>query len=97
MDSFNQAKEMVSDTDKFWSQFRNQDGSPNREKFFTFVYKGMAADKMIKEAMNQTKNATIKAQLPNNSGRENRQIPQNQQMSDLDKMMQYSLQGYMNK
>ena len=97
LDSFNQAKEMVSDTDKFWSQFRNQDGSPNREKFFTFVYKGMAADKMIKEAMNQTKNATIKAQLPNNSGRENRQIPQNQQMSDLDKMMQYSLAGYMNK
>lgn len=93
---FAQSVEMVSDVTLFWKQFINPDGSPNREKFLDAVYFASNKDKVILAAMNQAKNATIKASLPDNStGGLIRQMPQGQEdVSELDKQMRQSLKGY---
>lgn len=72
---------------KFYDQFYNSDGSPNREKWFEFVYKGLHADKLITSGIIQGSNARLKAQLPNNNSTV-RLMPQEHQMSELDKQME---------
>jgi hypothetical protein len=66
-ESFAKAIEMTSDISKFWENFFNQDGTPNREKFLDAVYFATNKEKMLMEAMKQAKNAAIKANLPDNS------------------------------
>lgn len=87
--SFNQAVEMTTDIDKFYSQFQNQDGTPDRNKFLKTIYNAMNFDRVLTEAMKQAKNATIKSMLPDNSqGGLVRQMPAAPgEMSDLDKYM----------
>lgn len=87
-ESFRQAVELVSDMDKFWKQFLNQDGTPDRKKFIKFVYNGLNAEKQVMEAMKQSKNATLKSKLPdNNTGGLQRQFPQNQEPNALHQQM----------
>lgn len=94
-EGFTKAVEMASDVTLFWKQFINSDGTPNREKFLRTVYFALNEDKVLFSAMNQTKNATIKASLPDNSnGGLVRQMPQTQEPNELDKMMRESLKGY---
>jgi hypothetical protein len=91
-ESFNKTVESISNADFFWKNFQNQDGSPNREKFLKTMYFALNAEKVLMEAMKQSKNATLKAQLPDNStGGLNRQIAQTQEPSELDKLMNQSL------
>lgn len=94
-ESFNRIVEMVSDMDKLYSQFKNQDGTPDRKRFLETIYFGLNKDKIILEAIKQSKNATIKASLPDNSGGSQRQFPQSQELSEVDKLMRASLNGHL--
>ncbi len=95
VDSFNQAVAIVSNGENLSKAFANKDGTPNRQKFLDALYFGLNKDKVLSEAMKQAKNATIKAMMPDNSGNGmNRQQPQNQEQSELDKNMKRSLQGF---
>lgn len=92
VESFNKTVELVSDMDKFYGFFKNQDGTPDRKKFLEAMYFGLNKDRIILEALKQSKNATIKASLPDNtSGGLQRQFPQRQELSEVDKLMQMSL------
>ena len=94
-EGFAKAVEMASDVTLFWKQFINSDGTPNREKFLRAVYFASNEEKVLLNAMNQSKNATIKASLPDNSnGGLVRQMPQTQEPNELDKLMRESLRGY---
>lgn len=94
-EGFKQAVEIASNADLFWKTFQNPDGTPNRPKFLDAIYYVNNKEKVIMSALNQAKNATIKAQLPDNSqGGLTRQIPQTQEPSELDKLMRASLAGY---
>lgn len=64
---FNQAIGVVSDWDSFMKHFTNSDGTPNRQKFLQGMLFALNPEKYLTQAMNQAKNATIKAQLPDNS------------------------------
>lgn len=89
--SFKIALEAVTNPEKYRERYQNSDGSYNRKRFLEDVYFSMNREKVLMEAMKQAKNATIKSMLPDNSsGGFNRQIPQGQEMSELDKMMQAS-------
>jgi hypothetical protein len=94
-EGFTKAVEMASDVTLFWKQFINSDGTPNRGKFLDVVYYALNKEKVLLNAMNQTKNATIKASLPDNTnGGLVRQMPQTQEPNELDKAMRESLKGY---
>jgi hypothetical protein len=95
-ESFNKSVSMVSDMDVLSQHFSNQDGTPDRKRFLEALHFGMNKEKIILEAMKQAKNATLKAQLPDNTqGGLQRQFPQQQQqLSELDKQMKLSLNGY---
>ncbi len=94
-ESFNKAIEMTSDINLFWKHFTNPDGTPDRQRFLKSIYFALNGEKIITAALNQSKNATIKASLPDNSnGGLVRQLPQTQEPNDLDKMMRASLKGY---
>ena len=96
-EGFAKAVEFVTEPEKYFSDYKNSDGTPNRKKFLEDMYFTKNKERVIMEAMKQAKNATIKSMLPDNSsGGLNRQIPQGQEMSELDAMMQASLQGYPN-
>lgn len=89
--SFKSTLDVVTDPEKYRERYQNPDGSYNRKRFFEDTYFSMNREKVLMEAMKQAKNATIKSMLPDNSsGGFNRQIPQGQEMSELDKMMQAS-------
>ncbi len=92
-DSFNNVVDMVSDMDKFFGQFTNSDGSPNREKFLKFAYNGLNAEKMIAEAIRQGGNARFKTLIPDNTNNNGlvRQLNPNVELSDFDKQMRASL------
>lgn len=93
--SFTKTIEMVSDINTFWQSFIGPDGKPDRKGFMEAIYFGMNRQKIILDAMNQTKNATIKAMLPDNSaGGLVRQMPQTQEPDELDKQMRIALKGY---
>lgn len=83
------AAEYASDINKLLDLFVTPDGKPDRKGFLEFVYYGLNKDEAIMEAMKQSKNATIKAGLPDNSnGSFNRQNPTLQEPSELHKQMQ---------
>ena len=91
-DSFSQTVELVSDGAKLQKKFQNQDGTPDRKGFLEALHFGLNKERIILEAIKQSKNATIKASLPdNNNGGLQRQFPQRQELSEVDKLMQYSL------
>jgi len=94
-EGFSKAVETACDADKFWQTFTNSDGSPNRQLFLDAIYYANNKDKIIMAAINQGKNAAIKASLPDNTqGGLVRQIAQTQEPSELDKQMRASLKGY---
>lgn len=91
-ESFKKSVEFASDINKFFEQFTNQDGTPDRKKFLDAIYFAMNKEKILMEAMKQTKNATIKANLPDNSGGGlNRHNPSFQEPSELAKQMEVAL------
>jgi hypothetical protein len=95
IEGFKKAVEIASNSDLFWQTFTNSDGTPNREKFLDMIYFANNKEKYLLAALNQSKNATIKAGLPDNSqGGLVRQIPQSQEPNELDQMMRASLKGY---
>lgn len=94
-EGFKKAVEIASNSDLFWQTFTNPDGTPNREKFLDAIYFANNKEKYLLAALNQSKNATIKAGLPDNSqGGLVRQIPQSQEPNELDKYMHAALAGY---
>lgn len=90
---FSKTVEMACDFNQFWAQFNNADGTPNRAKFLDVMYFAFNKDKVLMEAMNQAKNATIKSMLPNNNP-DNRQPPTLAEPSELDTSMKRALKGY---
>lgn len=78
--------DLVSDINKFYAQFIGQDGKPDRQRFLKAVHFANNAESILMEAMKQAKNATLKATLPDN-GAIVRQLPQQQQVSELDANM----------
>jgi hypothetical protein len=94
-EGFAKAAQTASDADLFWKEFMNSDGSPNRVKFLDAIYYAQNKEKILMSALNQAKNATIKASLPDNSqGGLVRQIPQTQEPNELEKNMRAALAGY---
>jgi hypothetical protein len=95
-DSFKVAMDLVSDMQKFWDHFHDSAGKPDRKSFLKFVYNGLNAEKIVNDALHQSKNATVKAKLPDNStGGLVRNLPQGQeQTSELDAYMRASLKGH---
>lgn len=94
--NFAKAQEIACDADKFWQTFTNPDGSPNRELFLDAILYAMDKKQIILSAMNQAKNATIKASLPDNSqgGLLTHQLAQSQEPNELDQQMRASLRGH---
>lgn len=88
-ESFNRSKELAMDSSKFMDNFKTSDGKFDNLKYLQAIDFALNKDKYILEAMKQTKNATIKAFLPDNSGSgTQRQFPQGQQnQSELATMM----------
>lgn len=94
-EKFKRAVEIASNSDLFWKTFMNSDGSPNRPLFLKSIMYALDEQNMLMSAMNQAKNATIKASLPDNSqGGLVRQIPQSQEPNELERNMQVALAGY---
>lgn len=94
-EGFAKAIEMTTDINLFWKSFQNPDGTPDRKGFLEALYFAKNKERVILEALNQSKNATIKASLPDNSnGGLVRQLPQTQEPNELDKLMRASLKGY---
>lgn len=97
-DGFSKAVGLVSDADLFWQSFMNPDGSPNRQKLLDAVYYANNKEKVLLSAMNQAKNAAIKAQLPDNSeGGMLRQTPQYQEPDELKQHMEMALGRYVGR
>lgn len=95
VEGFEKVKAMASDADLFWQNFMHSDGTPNREKLLKALYFVNNEEKIITSAMNQAKNAAIKAQLPDNSqGGMIRQTPVHQEPSELDQQMRLALKGF---
>jgi len=88
VESFNRSKEMVVDAKKFMDSFKTPDGKFDELRYFKAIDFALNADKYLFQAMNQAKNATIKALIPDNSGGTQRQFPQSQQPNEVDQMMQ---------
>lgn len=94
-EGFNKSVDMALDISKFFDSFVKSDGTPDREGFLKAIHFATNKDAYLLEAMKQAKNATIKSFLPDNSnGGTQRQFPQGQELSELDKMMQASLNGF---
>ncbi len=94
-DSFKKAQEMTFDINTFWKNFIKPDGTPDRKEFLETIYFGLNRQKILLEALNQSKNATIKASLPDNSaGGLVRQLPPTQEPNELDAYMRASLKGH---
>ncbi len=88
-EGFKQSLDLVTDTQKYFEKYKNSDGSPNRKQFLQDIYFIQNKEKIIMAAMNQAKNATLKAQLPDNSqGSFQRQQPQTGEPNELHKYMQ---------
>lgn len=89
-ESFSQAVGMTSDVEKFWTTFQKPDGNPDRQKFLKAIHFANNSEKIILEAMNQAKNATIKAMLPDNSqgGLVRQMVTAPGEPSELDKEME---------
>lgn len=96
--SFTKAVEIVNDDKQFWGLFKNSDGSWNHSKLLDTVLYAINKEATLMSAMNQAKNAAIKAQLPDNSKESGmlRQMPQSQEtVNELDANMKRALHGFM--
>lgn len=92
---FAQAQDIASDMEKLSKFFTKPDGTPDREKFIDAMYFAIDKENYIMAALNQAKNAAIKAGLPDNSqGSMTRLTPQLQEPSELDQQMRMALKGY---
>lgn len=89
-ESFSRTMPMVLDTEAFFNSFTDKDGNPDRKAFLEAVYYAKNKNQVILAAINQGKNAAIKAMLPDNSqGGVIRQMGgQPAELSELDKAMQ---------
>lgn len=88
-ESFAQTQAMVKDTESFFNSFNDKDGNPDRKAFLEAVYFAKNRVKIILEAINQGKNAAVRATLPDNSqGGLVRQMANVQEPSELHKQMQ---------
>jgi len=96
VEDFGKAVDMVTNFDNFFKQFIGQDGKPDRKGFLEAIYFALNKDKIITDAINQSKNATIKSRIPNNNNGNglNRQSPQTMEVSELDAQMNLALNGY---
>jgi hypothetical protein len=96
-ESFASAKEMATDITKFFDSFKDQAGNPDRQKFLSAMYFAFNKEKVIMEAMKQAEHATIKSMLPDNSQGAGlqRHTTQEPELSELDKQMRMSLNGFM--
>jgi len=74
-ESFSKAVDLASDTNKFFADYYGEDGSPNRKQFLQDIYFGKNKERILKEAMKQATNATIKWFLARNNGNNNVQRP----------------------
>lgn len=94
-EGFAKAVSVVSDSELFWQTFTNSDGTPNRTKLLDAIYYANNKEKILRSAIDQGKNAAIKAGQPDNTVLGlTRQQPQNQEPSELEKQMAMSLRGY---
>lgn len=94
-EKFTKAIEVASDMGNFSKFFTKPDGTPDRERLVDAIYFAMDKEAYLMAALNQSKNATIKAQLPDNSqGGMVRQIPQTQEPNELDQQMRMALKGW---
>lgn len=92
---FNKAVEIASNSDLFWKTFTNSDGTPNRKLFLESIMYALDKNSIVLSAMNQAKNATIKASLPDNSQPGLvRQMAQTQEPNELEAGMRAALKGY---
>lgn len=90
VEAFKKAQEMVTDLDKFFAMYKNSDGSPNRKAFISDIAFIVDKKAFVASAMNQAKNATIKASLPDNQSNNGlqRQTTTVVEKSELDKQME---------
>lgn len=87
-EDLNETVGMMNDINKFYQKFILPDGKPDRKAFARAIHFAMNPDKVLQSVMNQTKNATIKSLLPDNSnGGIVRHLPNQQQASELDTYM----------
>lgn len=95
-DSFKRTQDMAMDFDKFYQLFYKPDGTPDRKEFLEAIHFAVNRKNIILSAINQGKNAAIKATLPDNTtGGLVRQIAQPQQEpSELDQQMRLHLKGF---
>jgi hypothetical protein len=89
-ESFSKTVDMVSNIDNFWAYFNGQDGKPDRTKFLKTIHNAINMDAMLTEAMKQSKNATIKAMLPDNSqgGLVRQMVGPNAEPTEMEKEME---------
>jgi len=86
--AFKTSQELVTDIDKFYATFRNQDGSPDRKGFIAAVDFMVNKDKIISAAISQGINAYIKSQLPDNQPNQTqRQVVLPTEETELQKQM----------
>ncbi len=95
-DSFKKTVESATDVNKFLESFVKSDGTFDKQEYLAAIHFARNRTAIITEAMKQSKNATIKSFLPDNgaSGTQ-RQFPQTQELSELDKQMKMSLNGHL--
>jgi len=88
-ETYAEATAIAKDFNLFWDKFRNQDGTPDRKKFLSAIAFAINPEKALMEAMKQSKNATLKSGIPDNNDNSGivRQLPQDQNLSELDKEM----------
>ncbi len=87
-EDFRKAQECVVDLDKFFSMYKNSDGSPNRKAFMQDIALLINKKAYTASIANQVKNATIKASLPDNqSERSQKQVVNVGEESELDRLM----------
>jgi hypothetical protein len=87
--AFEAAKEMALNSGKFLDLFKLPNGEFDNLGYLDAIYFAANKKAILTDAINQGKNAMIKASLPDNSGSgTQRQFPQNQDVSELDAAMQ---------
>jgi hypothetical protein len=97
-ESFKQTLEFLADFSKFFAHFNKSDGTPDREAFAQAVHFAINRKDILTEAMKQSKNGTLKSNLPDNSkggGGMVRQLTTNEKSvtgnQDFDALMKQSL------
>jgi len=94
-EKFSKATDVASNLPSFFEFFKKPDGTPDREKLVDAIYFAMDKENYLMSALNQAKNAAIKANLPDNSQPGmTRQNPVIHEPNELDQHMRFALKGY---